>query len=159
MAKNDIKVVSQDLPVITMRTEAAATAIYAGEPVKIGGTGTNYAVPGADAEPNTTTLQMGIAVSDSTQTATADGTVDVALFVPGALFEGQAKSAAAIDTEAELLGLINDLVAFDLTSSSYTIETASAASTNGLRILGGDVETGTILFTPVMQASQVFKTS
>ncbi len=139
------------------RTEAAATAILAGEPVKIGGTGSNYVVPLADAEPTTSVLMMGIAATSSTQTATADGTVDVYLASPEVIWECKAKSAAAIDTAAELLGILNDVVAFDLTSGEYTVETASAASTNGLRILGGNISKGTVYFNILTQASNVSK--
>lgn len=160
MALNDIQIVNpSNARVIKCRTEANATAILAGEPVKIGGTGTNYVVPAADAEPTSTTLGFGLATSNSTQTASTDGTVDVCLFDPCVTFRAKAKSAAAIDTEAELLGIINDLVLFDLTSGSYTVDTASANGAYGLRILGGDVIQGTVDFNVVMQASQLLKTS
>jgi len=160
VARNDIQVISpSDARVIRCRTEAGATAILAGEPVKIGGTGSNYVVPAADGEPNTTTLGLGVAASDSTQTSTTDGVVDVYLFEPTVAFRAKAKSAAAIDTEAELLAIINDLVLFDLTSSTYTVDTAATNGAYGLRIIGGNVTQGTVDFLPVMQASQLFKTS
>lgn len=135
-------------PAQTFKTEAAATAIYAGEPCKVGGTGTNYAIPSADAEPATSgPTFIGIASSTSTQTATADGTVDIIAALPGMVFEAKAKSAAAVDTEAEILGLLNDLVLFDLTSGSYTVDTASTNSANGLKILGGNTVKKTVYFT------------
>lgn len=160
MALGDVLPVNpSDARVIRCRTEAGATAIYAGEPVKIGGTGTNYVVPAADAEPTSTTLGLGVAASSSNHTASTDGWIDVYLFDPTVAFRAKAKSAAAIDTEAKLLGIINDLVLFDLTSSKYTVDTSATNGAYGLRIIGGNVSQGTVDFLPVMQASQLFKTS
>jgi len=50
-------------------------------------------------------------------------------------------------------------VLFDLTSSTYTVDTAATNGAYGLRIIGGNVTQGTVDFLPVMQASQLFKTS
>jgi hypothetical protein len=156
VAKNDVRPLRpNDIPCITFRTEAAATAIYAGEPVKIGGTGSNYVVPLADAEPTTSADIMGIAASDSTQTASANGTVDVYLAVSDAVFECKAKTATTFDTDAEILAVLNDIVPFDLTSSTYTIDVAAAAGTNGLRIVGGDPATQMVQFMILAQASSL----
>jgi hypothetical protein len=151
MAKGDVRVIAngglQAPPAGKYRTEAAATAIYTGEPVKVGGTGTNYVIPSADAEPVTSAPTfVGIAASDSEHTASADGDIDIILATPLVMFEAKAKSAAAVDTQAEINALLNDLVAFDLTSSTYTVDTASAASTNGLIITGGNTVLGTVYF-------------
>lgn len=156
MALNDVRPVNpSDAPCGTFRTEAGATPILAGEPVKIGGTGSNYVIPLADAEPTTSADIMGIASSNSTHTATSDGTVDVYLADSSVEFQAKAKSAAAVDTEAEILGLLNDVVAFDLTAGVYTVETASAAATNGLRITGGNPAQGTVTFRILAQASSL----
>ena len=99
MAKNDVKIVDfaghNVVPTVTWQTEAAATAIYAGEPVKLKAAGSPYAIPLADAEPvvGTTTVVLGIAASDSTQTASADGTVEVYLPLPGVVYEANAKTS------------------------------------------------------------------
>src|SRR5687768_10011207 len=143
MAKGDVKIIIpgglQAPPAIRCRTEAGATAIFVGEPVKVGGTGSNFAIPSADAEPLTSAPTfLGIASSDSVHTASADGDLLVNQILPGMLLEVKAKSAAAVDTQAEINALLNDLVLFDLTSGTYTVDTASAAATNGLVILGGD---------------------
>lgn len=123
---------------------AAATAIYAGEPCKLVST---YAVPSADAEPGTgTPTFLGIAASNSTQTASVDGTVSIYTPVPGLVYACKAKSAATIDTAAELQALIGVPVLFDLTSSQYTVDTGATASTSGLVIVGGDIVNGIVYF-------------
>lgn len=142
----------------TFRTEAGATAILAGEPVKIGGTGTNYVVPIADAEPTTTVLMMGIAASSSTHTASVGGTVEVILATPEIVWEAKAKTASTVDTDAKILALLNDVVPFDLTTGSFTVDVAAAAATNGLRILGGDPSRGVVYFNILTQGSQISKT-
>lgn len=151
MAKGDVRIIAngglQAPPAANYRTEAAATAILAGEPVKIGGTSNAYVIPSADAEPVTSAPTfVGIADSDSVHTSTADGDIKVLLASPLLIFEAKAKSSAAVDTQAEINAILNDLVAFDLTSSSYTVDTASAASTNGLIIVGGNPILGTVFF-------------
>lgn len=123
---------------------AAATTINAGEPCKLSST---YAVPSADAEPVTSAPTfLGIAQSTSTQTSSVDGSVDVMPVIPGVVYACKAKSSAAFDTAAEIQALIGALVLFDLTSSTYTVDTASAASTNGLVIVGGEAATSTVYF-------------
>jgi len=145
MAKNDVKIVDlaglNTLPSVTWQTEAAATAIYAGEPVKLKAAGSPYAIPLADGEPvvGTTTAVLGIAASDSTQTASADGTVQVFLPMPGVVYEANAKTASTVDSQSEINALCGDRVVFDLTSTSYTVDAAATdGSTKGLYIVGGD---------------------
>ena len=69
------------------------------------------------------------------------------------LIRGKAESAAAIDTDAELLGFINDTVTFDYSATGasdggelYTIKTASEtpADTGGLAIINGNIAKGTL---------------
>lgn len=129
-------------------TEANTTVINAGEPVKgAQGTGTNFVLPSADAEPVTSAPTfLGIASSTSTQTASAAGECYVILAQQGMVYRAKAKSAAAVDTQAEINGLLFDLVALDLTAGVYTVETASAGATNGLVIIGGDPTNGTLDF-------------
>jgi len=145
MAKNDVKIVDlaglNTLPSVTWQTEAAATAIYAGEPVKLKAAGSPYAIPLADGEPvvGTTTAVLGIAASDSTHTASADGTVQVFLPMPGVVYEANAKTASTVDSQSEINALCGDRVVFDLTSTSYTVDAAATdGSTKGLYIVSGD---------------------
>jgi hypothetical protein len=148
MSLGDVTIISpggQNLPpALSYRVEAAATTINAGEPVKVSG---DYALPSADAEPTTAlTTFVGIASSTSTQTASLDGVVDVILAVPGIVYSCKATDPTLIDTDAELLALLNNSLVFNLSAGVYTVDTAVAAPTNGLRVVGGDITNGTISF-------------
>lgn len=153
MAKADVRIVDLGGVNVTQgrvfRTEAAATAILAGEPVMIGGTGNNYVIPMTDATPAVGTDRMvGIAQNDSNQTASADGTVQVYMVHPNVtVLRAKAKDAAAIDTDAELLAILNDSKLFDLTTGVYTVdESVADATANGLLIVDGDIANGTLDF-------------
>lgn len=151
MAKANVFVVSPGgfvtPPSVTLRSEAAATAIYTGEPVKQGGTGNNYVIPSADAEPVTTSATfVGIAATDSVHTASADGDIDVTMALPGMVFGCKAKTSTTFDTQAEIDALLTDKVLFDLTSSTYTVDVTSAGANNGLVIVGGDPVDAVVYF-------------
>lgn len=138
----------------TYRTEAGATDIKAGEPVVIGGTGGNYVAPLATAQPTTTNVMLGLTASDSTHTASADGTIDVYVLDANTLLRCAATTPGNIDTDAKLLAILNDRIAFDLTSSVYTIdENQGDVATNGLRVVGGDIDKGTLDFRLLSGAS------
>lgn len=145
MAKADIKIVDNGgkgaVTVIVCNTEANATAIKAGEPVIYKTAGSKYVIPMVDATPviGTTVAMVGIAASDSTHTASKDGTVEVYLIDSSVVLSAKAKSAAAADTAAEVIALKGKRTIFDLTSGVYTIDTAAAdAPESGLLIVGGD---------------------
>lgn len=153
MAKMNVRVKTPNgaltVPVIVCNTEAAATNIKAGEPVKLKTAGSKYVIPLADAEPviGTTTAVVGIAASTSTETASADGTVSVYQVKPDTIIVTKAKSSTAADTEAEIIALKNKKVLLDLTSSTYTIDTgASDGATNGVIIVGGNADRKEIWF-------------
>jgi len=147
---------SQDLRVVgpsfnkEFRVAAAATAINPGEPVNAGGSLTsganasNTAVVLTDGKPVIGTDNFaGIAAKAGTHTASAAGVVSVTRVYPNiSEIWGAAKSAAAIDTDAELLAILLDAVLFDLTSSLYTIDSAAAANTSGLTIIDGNTSRG-----------------
>lgn len=161
MAKNDIRIkdaaAAASLPVWTFQTEAGATAILAGEPVKLKSTGSQYVIPLADGEPviGTTTQVMGVAKSDSTHTASVDGTIDVYMPLPGVVYAAKAKTAADVDTQSELNALVNDRVVLDLTSSSYTVDASAAdGATKGIQIVGGDPARSVVYFTIRPAASE-----
>lgn len=145
MAANDVtfkdKATAQNMPTRTFQTAANSTAILPGEPVMLTTIGSSqYAAALTDAKPVIgTDYFIGIAQSASTHTASADGTVVVYVPVPGIVYRAKAKSAAAADTQTEIDALNNKRVVFDLTSSSYTVDTAAAdGATNGIMIVGGD---------------------
>lgn len=117
---------------------AGATTINSGEPVtkalgaaSVTAMGTNKPVVGTD-------FLAGIAASESTQTASADGVVqvwpvfadDVLLIAPNA--------PTSWDTQAEYDALVGDRVLIDLTAGSYTI-LASDSATSGCVIMPLDI--------------------
>lgn len=151
MARNDVwsKDSNLDLSTYTYQTEAAATDILSGEPVKLKSDGSPYVIPLADNEPviGTTTQVIGIAASDSTHTASADGTISVYIPQPGQVWACAATTFANVDTQAEIDALVNDRVLFDFGSSTYTLdENAGDTATSGLQIVGGDPLNGVIYF-------------
>lgn len=153
MAVNDVRIhdtAGHDVvPTWNWQTEAAATAILAGEPVKLKSAGSPYVIPLADAEPviGTTTAVIGIAKSTGTHTASADGSVDVYMPLAGVIYKAKAKTAASFDTQSEINALCGDNVLFDLTSSSYTIDqSAGNGATSGVMIIGGNPTTKEVYF-------------
>lgn len=153
MARNDVKIHDTGgfnvVPSRVYQTEAGATAILAGEPVKLKSAGSPYVIPLADNEPviGTTTQVIGIAAGDSTHTASADGTVAVYRAVTGVVYKAKATTAANVDTASELNALVGDRVLFDLISSTYTVdENAGDTATSGIQIVGGNADTQEIYF-------------
>ena len=133
------------------KTAAGATDINAGEPVitfgalTAGASASNNAIALVDAKPVIGTDSFdGIAAEDSKHTASVAGTVAVTRLFPSITeIWGAAKSAAAIDTAAELLAILGDAVLFDLSGLGiYTIDQAAAANTSGLIIEDGNTAKG-----------------
>lgn len=85
-----------------------------------------------------TDFMAGIALSDSTETASAAGTVEVIKLVPGVIYLGKANDTSLIDTQAKYDALVGDRVAFDLTGGSYTVLLTDGA-TNGLVVENLDI--------------------
>jgi len=109
---------------------AAATAILSGEPVSrapgattVTAAATNFPVVGTDYCP-------GIACSDSTQTATAAGSVQVCPLNPASSWLIAPKVPASWDTQAKYNALVGKRVLLDLTAGVYTI-LATDGATNG----------------------------
>lgn len=157
MAKNDIKIresagVTSRVYQVQDRTSSSATGtIKAGEPVKLAAAGSPYVLALATGDPEIgTDLFVGIALSESTETATADGTVEVAVVVPGqTVMEAKPTTAANADTQAEIDALVGDTVTIDLTGSVYTLDENEGDDDNvhGFRIVGGDAVRGVLYFT------------
>ena len=152
MAQNDIKVgvgsVSKTPPTFTVYTEAASTAILPGEPVVAKAIGSQYGKAAGDGtQVIGTDLMLGIAQSASTHTASADGTVEVYLPLPGVKYSAKAKTPASFNTEAEIKALVGNDVLFDLTSGTYTVDESTVHSTNnGLYLEGGNPDTQEVYF-------------
>lgn len=159
MATNDIRIREvaggSQVPTMVWQTEANTTAIAAGEPVKLKVAGSPYAIPLADGDlVNTSTAFLGIAAKASTHTASADGTVEVYLPLPGVVYEAKAKTSTTADTQSEINALCGDRVVFDLTSSTYTVDAAAGDNANnGLYIVGGDPDRAVIYFTVLSSRS------
>lgn len=107
---------------------ASATLINAGEPVeKV--LGTRYVIPATNNFPVVGTDScVGIAMSTSTNTAAADGTVNVSKLVPGVVYLIAPTVAATWDTQAKYDALVGDRVLLDLTAGVYTILAADGAN-------------------------------
>lgn len=113
-------------PSIQVRNVKSGTtaSVKAGEPVIKDGSNAGYVkVPGANV--TTTTGIYGIAISDSTETASADGVVYVILAADNVLFRGFAKTKGSLATSQK-----DTNVVVDFTSSTYTVD--QSTTTNGL---------------------------
>lgn len=149
MAANNVRTVGPSKNKL-YKVAAGATAILVGEPVNLYGTyssgaaSANTAVVLTDGKPVIGTDNFGgIAAKAGTHTASAAGVVSITRPIPDFTeLWAKAKSTAAVDTAAELLGILGDLVLFDLTSSVYTIDQAAVADTSGLRVEDGNTARG-----------------
>ncbi len=106
---------------------AAATTIYPGEPVQkvAGAAGVTIL---ATNSPTTTNRIVGVATSQSTQTASVAGTVDVVPAAPGQIYLISPKTASSWDTQTEYNALVGARVLIDLTTGAYTILATDGAS-------------------------------
>lgn len=148
MARNDIKLyepIESPFTTTPIVASGGAQTINRGEPTKVGSSGAIAIM--ADGDGTTSQRFTGIAKSDSTDTASAAGVCTVYIPLPGQIYACKAKSLTAADTQAEIDALYAKRVVFDLTSTTWSIDTAAADSaTNGVVILGGEYQTSTIYF-------------
>lgn len=120
----------------TKTVDAAAASPYLGT-----------TAPMADGDGTTTQRFTGIAKSNSTETASVAGSVEVWLPVAGLIYSGKAKTASTADTQAEVDALSGKRVVFDLTTTFWTIDAAATdAVANCVVIIGGDYRTQTLNF-------------
>ena len=156
MARGDFRLYSPSDDQISIRAivgSGTAQSINAGEPT-IGADANAASWTGAvkiaaDADPTTASGHRftGIAKSDSSDTVAAAGYVDVWLPIPATIYAGKSKSATATDTQAEIDALKFKRVVFDLTSTTWSVDTAAAdALTNGVLIVGGDYTKSMVYF-------------
>ncbi len=127
----------------------SAATIKAGTPVKKSATSSQYVVPCVDGDLTVATDQpfMGIAACDSTDTAAADGVVEVYMPLPGIIYRAKAKTASLANTKTEIDAMVGDYYCLDLTSGDWTVDTAAAdAATNAFMVVGGDPNTSSIDF-------------
>lgn len=144
MAINDIRIIStggvDSLPEMTYQTEANATQVLPGVLVKGKSTGSPYVIALADGDGviGTTTQILGLATSTDTRTASVDGTVRVARINANTVLRCKAKTAANIDTAAELLAIAGDYYVIDVTTDVHTMDLAG-----GHNLANAFVATGT----------------
>lgn len=157
MAKNDVKVlepknVSTRTFIVEDRTTSSATAtIKAGEPVKFRtAEDSNDVIILATGDPEQgTDIMAGIAATESTETSSADGTVEVYIPVPGVtVFRCRATTPANVNTAAKRLAIMGDVVSFDLTSGTFTVDENEGTDddVHGLIIVDVDTSNGDIDF-------------
>jgi len=162
MARNDLKVVglAQTLP---RRIAAAVTRYEVGEPCHR--TDTTYSsgvasantwvLAAADTPVIGTHIFGGVFSSQCVpfQTGTVVAhTAQAVLPLPGiGLLRGRAETIASVDTDAELLLIINDVTLIDYNATGaadggqlYTIKEVASADTSGLEIVGGNPATSTL---------------
>lgn len=147
MAQNDVTMLgSQANRIIrTYRVEdrttsSAAATIKPGEPVKVGAT--NNVILLATGEPTNAAPMVGVAVSESTETATADGTVDVLV-----VEAGRTLLRTAATTPANLAdGILYDSVTYDLLNGVFTVDENEGddPDVHGLEIVDYDADAGTV---------------
>lgn len=163
MARGDFRLYAPSDDQVSIRAIVAlgtAVSINAGEPT-IGANATAASWTGAvkiaaDADPTTASGHRftGFAKSDSTDTVAAAGYVDVWLPIPSTIYAGKAKTATAADTQAEIDALKFKRVILDLTSTTWSVDTAAAdALANGVVILGGDYTKSMIHFLVIPSVS------
>jgi len=153
MALNNITLVGQAIPEFSTTALVAASAnlILRGEPSKgadaAAASWTGAVVPMVDGDGSTAQRFTGIAKSSSTNTAAAAGSLQLWVPLPGYVYEAKAKTAATVDTEAEVIALFGKRVVLDLTGVTWTVDAAAAdAVANCVVIIGGDFQTQTLLF-------------
>lgn len=154
----DLQVVgfSQELK---RRIGASATRFYAGEPLhstatlSSGAISANVFVPAAADTPVIGTHRFGgIAIKNAlpaSGTVIAHETVAACPIPWLGRIRGKGESAAAIDTDAELLALIGSVTLIDYAATGspssgplYTLKTTVSADTSGLEIVGGNINKG-----------------
>lgn len=131
------------------RDTSSATTIAAGEFTKTNATAAPYAVPLVDADLTIGTDQtlVGLAAKASTETASANGTVEVIVPLPDLVYEGRVLTTTLADTQSEVDALVGDYLVLDLTSSTWTIDTAAGTgANNAFLIIGGDPLRSTLKF-------------
>ena len=155
MARGDLSVIGVSGGAHPYRVAASATRGYAGEPINSLSVGTNGAgsvntvVVMTDTKPRIGTDSF-VGVAQQNMKVDSAGTVvahklRVVVPIPSVTrIRGKAKTAANIDTDAELLLILWDYVDFDLTTAVYTIDDTAAADASALTVVDGNITKGTL---------------
>jgi len=126
--RGDFYPVRGQLTVVEKDVKAGASeSIKAGEPVIVDSGNAGYVkAPGANV--TSSDVVVGFALSNSTDTASADGTVAVAIVSAGNLFRGKAKTKSSLAQAKK-----GTKVVLDYTSSTYTVD--ESTTTAGLALI------------------------
>lgn len=158
MAINDVKVVKNPGSTQTWdtqdRTSSSQTTQYLpGEPLKVSG---NYLIALATGDPEVGTDEfVGICRKQSTElAATTDGKVEVISLLPVAtVLRANVTTTTNLDSASELLGVMGDWIAFDVTGAGtngstgvFTFDENEGSDPNvqGLKVIGGDYVKNTL---------------
>lgn len=154
MAKHDIRTVGTSGGARPYRVAAGATRFYAGEPAmrtptySSGASNVNTVIVLTDTKPRVATDDFaGIFAKDATGTGTLVAhTTQVVVPIPYVtVIRGKAKTATNIvDTDANLILILNDLVDFDLTTAVYTIDGTAVSNASALQIVNGNIAKGSL---------------
>jgi len=159
MAANDLRILKHGLTVQRFDTEANVTVgMESGDAIKGAiGTGANYVGVCLTGDPEQETdMFIGVSKSGGTETAAADGVIDVELVIPGTIMEIKATTVANVNTDALILALKFDQVTFDRSAATaagvLTLDEDEGTDTDvhGLMILDGRPTDGMMYFTPVL---------
>lgn len=155
MSRYDLSTVGMNGGNQPRRVAASATRFYAGEPANYVGTNTtgtasvNTVVVLTDTKPRVATDSFqGIFAKDAEVNSSATVIAHkayVTVPIPNVTrIRGRAKTAASVDTDTELLGLLFDYLDFDLTVAVYTIDESAASNTSGLVCVDGNPAKSTL---------------
>ena len=160
MAANNLRILKGGGTVMRYDTEANVTVgIREGDGIQgASGTGTNYASLVLDGNPEQETdFFIGVSKSAGTETTAANGVIDVEHAVPGlTIMECLANTTSNVDTDAKILALKFDFVAFDRSADTaagvLTVDEneGTDAVVHGIQILDGRASDGMMFITPAM---------
>ncbi len=160
--KNDLKLVGLTAGTRNYRVAASATRAEVGEPIHFiptytAGTSDVNTVVLAVADSPVIGTHAFVGINAKRFAVNAAGTVTaqtglVSCPIPNAtLIRGNVETAANIDTDAELLGVLLDVTVIDYNSTGgadggelYTIKAPGTADTGGLTIIEGNAVRGTL---------------
>lgn len=138
------------VPTLTFQTEAnvAVGAIDPGMLLKWKSNGSPYVIPLVDGDHTigTDTAIVGLAASSGTQTASADGTVEVYMPLPGIVYRGYATTGSNVAAT-----LVGDRVGIDISATTaagdWTVdENEGESQTFAFCIVDVDTENDTVDF-------------
>lgn len=96
----------------------------------------------------------GVSTNSGTETTAADGVIDVELAVCGTILEALATTVTNVDTDAKILGIVLDHVAFDRSAATaagtLTLDEDEGTDpdVHGLMVMDIRVTDGMCFFTP-----------